>query len=49
LLPLVSLCDHVDPQEKACTLEAVGGDAQQFNSGLILWRAGVRRYGAMGA
>jgi hypothetical protein len=39
-LPLVSLCDHIDPQEKACTLEAVGGDAQQFNSGLILWRAG---------
>ena len=36
----MSLCDHVDPQEKACTLEAVGGDAQQFNSGLILWRAG---------
>lgn len=38
--PLVSLCDHVDPTEKACTLEAIGGDAQQFNSGLMLWRAG---------
>lgn len=37
---LVSLCDHVDPTEKACTLEAIGGDAQQFNSGLMLWRAG---------
>lgn len=38
--PLVSLCDHVDPTEKACTLEAIGGDAQPFNSGLLLWRAG---------
>ena len=39
-MPLVSLCDHVDQEEKAYTLEWVGGEAQQFNSGLILWRAG---------
>ena len=39
-LPMVSLCDHVAPEEKTFTLEAVGGDAQQFNSGLILWRSG---------
>ena len=38
--PLVSLCDHVDPIEKAYTLEAIGADALQFNSGLMLWRAG---------
>jgi hypothetical protein len=38
--PLVSLCGHVDASEKSFTLEAIGGDAPQFNGGLILWRAG---------
>jgi hypothetical protein len=38
-LPLVSLCDHVAEEEKLCTLNAVGGEATHFNSGLILWRS----------
>jgi hypothetical protein len=38
-LPLVSLCDHVAQEEKTLTLDAVGGDATHFNSGLILWRS----------
>ena len=38
-LPLVSLCDHVAHEEKILTLDAVGGDATHFNSGLILWRS----------
>lgn len=37
--PLVSLCAHVDPAEIAYTLAAIGGDAPQFNSGLMLWRS----------
>jgi len=38
--PRVSLCEHIGPAEKAFTLEALGGDAPHFNSGLMLWRAG---------
>jgi hypothetical protein len=38
-LPLVSLCDHVSDQEKTLTLDALGGDATHFNSGLIVWRS----------
>ncbi len=37
-LPQVSLCDHVSAPEKEYTLQRLGGDAVQWNSGVILWR-----------
>lgn len=37
-LPLVSLCDHVDVEEKKYTLRTVSRDLSHFNSGVLLWR-----------
>jgi len=37
-LPMVSLCDHVAPDEKAYTLQRLSGNTVQFNSGVVLWR-----------
>ncbi|XGV95606.1 MAG: putative nucleotide-diphospho-sugar transferase [Leptolyngbya sp. BL-A-14] len=37
-LPVISLCDHIAPEEKAYTLQRLPGNTVQFNSGVILWR-----------
>ena len=37
-LPMVSLCDHIAPEEKAYTLQRLPGNTVQFNSGVMLWR-----------